>query len=192
MAAEGSDDTSSNDLLPLSTPTITKPIEISNLIKPSKDEKLQQQRRYEEEAAIQSQRLQKELMETANLKEMKRPFDGLMSAVNVLKSESEIPQTEDKPINDESIFSISATTSKEEFLDCESDIKIDENKESELDDQRAMEDDLAVAALLQDMNDPVIKDQEEHEEYVSSAAEHIDEMSYIGMLGDEEPPLQNR
>ena len=56
-----------------------------------------------------------------------------------------------------------------------------------------MEDDLAVAALLQDMNDPVIKDAEEYkepEEYVPTAQEQIDEISYMKMLGDEEPPLQ--
>jgi hypothetical protein len=190
MAADASDDTnSSNDDLIPSTASQPKPT--TNLVKPSKDEKLQQQRRYEEEAAIQSLRLQKELMETSDLKEIKLPFDELMTNVSSLKSNSDVSNAENKPIIDETIFAINSVTNKDVFSDAESVVKIDENKESEIDDQRKMEDDLAVAALLQDMNDPVIKDNdEEQQQYPAPPQEQIDEISYLGMLGDEEPPLQ--
>ena len=199
MAAGPSDDSnsSSDDLIMPSGNHSAKPltqIPITNLIKPTKEEQ-KQQRRYEEEAAIQSLRLQKELMEERtdhHIKDMKRPFEELSAEVPTHSiTELAIPKT--KPSIDETIFAINSV-SKDVFApEVESIEKSDETKESEIDDQRKMEDDLAVAALLQDMNDPIVKDSEEYkepEDYVSAPSEQIDEISYMGMLGDEEPPLQ--
>ena len=72
------------------------------------------------------------------LKEMKRPFEDLMSEVTALKANNELTIAKNKPSIDESIFSLSSVSSKDVFSseDVESDQKIiDENKESELEEQ---------------------------------------------------------
>ena len=126
MAADASDDTnSSNDDLIIGSGNQSKPkqIPITNLIKPTKDEqKLQQQRRYEEEAAIQSLRLQKELMEERIErpdhchKEMKRPFEELMTEVTAMKVTTDVSIIKNKPSIDETIFSLNSVETKKCFL----------------------------------------------------------------------------
>ena len=214
MAGEASEDSScsTDDLIMPSgnhAPKSLTPIPITNLIKPSKEEQKQQQRRYEEEAAIQSLRLQKELMEERDerpellIKDMKRPFQDLGFETEIVahQTTADMAIVKSKPSIDESLFSISSSSHKDVFEpSIDSNEKCEDTKESEMDDQRKMEDDLAVAALLQDMNDPIgvpstqeaeeYKDYKEPEGYEPAPSDQIDEMSYMGMLGEEEPPLQ--
>ena len=180
---ENSDNSFNGPLTPI---TPTAPVAIGSLVKPSsKEDKQQTLRRYEEEAAIQSLRLQKELMETSI---MIKP--ELLSPVALVKPDIEIVANVEVQPCDDSIYSIqNSSNSKDEFSIDDSEEKELSTKESELEDQRKMEDDLAVAALLEDMN-PIKGPEDDAEVYVTPP-EHIDQMNhYMGMLDDEEPPLQ--
>lgn len=130
------------------------------------------QRCYAEEAAIQSLKLQKEL----DLKEpdiLKPTFESIPFSM--------FNSTTEKAADEETTFTESSSQIDELqkdptiFITCTDEIEtkpicdpiVDSAKctefNLEIDSQRKMEDDLAVAALLQDMDDPILEETSSHE-----------------------------
>ncbi|XP_074603630.1 uncharacterized protein LOC141857105 [Brevipalpus obovatus] len=177
----------------------------------SKEEKLIRERRFEEEAAIETQRLEEELKSDQTWKHFKTReglFDEMIVPCVAIKAEipnndKDKPHLESEPSD---IFGVHLMThvSEEPKVSFSQDVlhdtfKVNDSKECEIDDQRKIEDDLAVSALLQEMNvatpdmakEPEPEPEPEPGPYISRIGSHgpeIDDIDYD--ISNDEHPLQ--
>lgn len=167
-----------------------------------KEEKSIRERRFEEEAAIETQRLEAELKSDENWKLFKGDeslFDEIIAPSVAEKVETieveEKPGIKSDTCMFESIMNPSDDAKEALSPDIMSDaFKFDDSKDCEIDDQRKLEDDLAVSALLQEMSgstSDIVKEPEPFIDRLESHAPELDEIGHMNLIGnDDEHPLQ--
>lgn len=193
------DSNNSNDLM-ISTgspePDSTGPLSSGSREEQNKEKA---KRRFEEEAEIESKRLEEELAGAWPTRHgYAEPPPIVYEPVEIVTRDviSPVAESADR----EETICLYSGNAKAEVKDTAA--IIEQNSEAlrvtegrqEVDDQRMMEDDLAVAALLQDMNDEGTEIKEEPAYLDRIPSGPIDGIGYVAMMQDDEPaeapPLQ--